>query len=439
MTESPIRHVPTVPFDPFIPRYSAFGGFYEPFEYTGWVDESISWKETCYIGDWSPMTKMRLSGPDAIRFFSDHTINSYAKFDIGQAKHAVFCNHNGKIMGEGILMRISEDVLHFTSGFAVPWAMYRLQAGDYDVVAEDVTEQYTIQQVQGPESLALLEEATGEDLRDIRFMRFRTVTIDGMKVELLRQGMAGEVGYELHGVWDEGAAVYERIWQLGQKRGIRRLGGRTKMVNHIEACFPTPTVDFVPAWFDEGLDDFRAWVQDKSYRPIEFFRNHSGSVATPDASALFRTPVELGWGKSVNFDHAFLGDEALRGEVADPKRIIRTLVWDNDDVLDIVASLFDKDEVPFKPFEWPRSFLGNVVADQVLVDGRQVGSTTSRCYSYFFREMISLAVLDVEHAEPGTRVEVVWGDPGSRQRRVGATVAPAPYKEDRRRVDVAAL
>ena len=79
MTEaSPIRHVPTVPFDPYVPRYSAFGGYYEPFEFTGWVDESMSWKEHCYIGDWSPMPKIRLVGPDALRFFSETTINSYA-------------------------------------------------------------------------------------------------------------------------------------------------------------------------------------------------------------------------------------------------------------------------------------------------------------------------------------------------------------------------
>jgi glycine cleavage system aminomethyltransferase T len=437
MTDSPIKHIPTVPYDPFVPRYSAFGGYYEPFETTGWVDESMSWKESCYIGDWSPMTKLRVSGPDAVRFFSDCTVNSYARFDVGQAKHAVFCNGNGNIMGEGILMRIAEDVLHFTSGFGVPWARYLLEKGDYDVVAEDVTEQYTIHQVQGPNSLALLQEATGEDLTDIRFMRFRKVAIDGMEFELLRQGMAGEIGYELHGDWNEGAAVYQRIVEVGQKYGIRRLGGRTKLINHIEACFPTPTIDFVPAWFDTGVEDFLEWVQNRSYRPVEFFRKHSGSVVTPDAHALFRNPVELGWGKSVKFDHSFLGDDALRAEVESPTRIIRTLVWNSADVVDTVASLFVKDETPFRPFEWPRSMLGDVIADRVLVDGVDIGQATSRAYSYYFREMISLAVLKVEHAEIGTEVEVIWGDEGYPQKRIRATVAPAPYKEDKRRANVA--
>lgn len=437
---SPIRRVPTVPFDPYIPRYSAFGGYYEPFEFTGWVDESMSWKNHCYIGDWSPMPKIRVVGPDAVRFFSETTINSYANFEIGQAKHAVFCNEHGNIMGEGILVREREDSIYLTSGFAAPWAQYLIERGEYDVEVTDITTELTLQQVQGPNSLALLEEATGENLRDIRFMRFRTASIDGMEVGILRQGMAGEIGYELHGKWEDGSAVYSRIWELGQKYGIRRLGGRTKMVNHIEACFPTPTVDFVPAWFDDGLDDYRQWVQDRSYRPIDFFKRHSGSVETDDAaSQLFRNPVELGWGKSVKFDHRFIGDEALKPIVENPTRVIRTLVWDPEDAIDILASLFSKDEEPYKPFEFPRGYLGDVVADRVLVNGDDIGQSTSRCYSYFFREMISLAVLDIEHAEIGNQVTVLWGDTAGRQKAVKARIAPAPYKEDRRRSEVGAL
>ena len=434
MSDSPIRHVPTVPYDPAIPRYNAFGGYFEPFEVTGWVDESMSWKNTCYIGDWSPMSKLRLTGPDAERFFSETTVNSYAAFEVGRAKHAVFCNANGNIMGEGVLVREAPDSIYLTSGFAVPWAQYLLDRGDYDVRAEDITTQMTLQQIQGPASLDLLEELTGESLRDLRFMRVQRAYIDGMPVDILRQGMSGEIGFELHGRWDEGEAVYRRALEVGAKYGIRRLGGRTKMVNHIEACFPTPTVDFVPAWFDRGVEDFLAWVQDRSWRPVEVFRKHSGSVVTDErATELYRTPYDLGWGRNVKFDHAFLGDAALRRLADHPPRTIRTLVWDHRDVLDVLGSLFDKEGTPYTPFEFPRGYLGDVAADRVLVDGEDVGQATSRCYSYFFREMISLAVLDTAHAELGAAVEVLWGAPDGPQKRIRATVAPAPYKTDRRR------
>ena len=32
-------------------------------EYTDWIDESMSWKETCYIGDWSFLWERRFRGP----------------------------------------------------------------------------------------------------------------------------------------------------------------------------------------------------------------------------------------------------------------------------------------------------------------------------------------------------------------------------------------
>ena len=81
--------------------------FGEP-EYTDWMEESKSWKETCYIGDWSFLWQRWFRGPDALKLFSDVAVNSFEKFDIGQSKHAVHCNKDGKIIHEGILSRFGE-------------------------------------------------------------------------------------------------------------------------------------------------------------------------------------------------------------------------------------------------------------------------------------------------------------------------------------------
>jgi glycine cleavage system aminomethyltransferase T len=415
-----------------------FGQQFEPYEYTDWIDESMSWKTHCYIGDWSPLMKLRIQGPEALDFFSGIIVNSVAKFDVGQAKHATLPNSDGKVMGEGILMRLAEDDFLFTSGPGSIWVTYKFAEGDFDATLTNVTAERSIQQVQGPTSLELMEEAAGEDLRDIGFMRFRPSSIAGKNVLLLRQGMAGEVGYEIHGNAEEAPAVYQHILELGRKYGIRRLGGRTKMVNHVEACFPTPTVDYVPAWY--GFDEeqkFRAHVKDAGYLPYEYFSTNSGSHEGP-VSELFFSPVELGWARSINGNHEFPGREVLLAEKESPVRGICTLVWNDEDVADVLMSYFRKDADPYDFMEWPRDFLGNVVADKVLVDGRQIGLTTSRCYSYYFREMLSLGVLETDFLEPGIDVEVVWGRPSGRQKTIRAKVAPAPYKTDRRKTDLTA-
>ena len=282
-----------------------------------------------------------------------------------------------------------------------------------------------------------MEKATGESLRDIGFMRFRETRIGNHSFLALRQGMAGEIGYELHGPIENAIEIYNRLFDVGHEFGIRRLGGRTKMVNHVEACFPTPSVDFVPAIFAEEQREFAEAYFSENARKI--YRTTDGSFAYSDIRELYRSPVELGWKKNVKFDHDFIGRNALEPEVTAPRRTIVTLVWNAEDVADVYASLFRKNSVPYQYMEIPRNVLGCVFADEVLKDETSVGISTSRCYSYYSREMLSLCVIDVALTTPGTEVTVTWGRPSGPQRRIRATVAPAPYKKDNRRVDVSHL
>ena len=430
-----LPHAPAVPLARKVPTYTRFGSTFEPWEYTDWIDESMSWKETCYIGDWSPLAKLRVRGRDALKFFSAIAVNSFAKFDIGQAKHIILCNDDGKIMGEGILMKNAEDDYLFTSGPGVAWADYQFRKGNYDAEAEQIGPSQFIIQVQGPNSLFLMEKATGESLRDIGFMRFRNTQIGNRRFAALRQGMAGEIGYELHGRIEDGPEIYKTLLDIGREFGVRRLGGRTKMVNHVEACFPTPSVDFVPAMYGENEREF---AETFTQNAREVYRLTDGSFEYRDISELYRSPVELGWKRNVKFDHDFIGRAALEPEVSDPKRTMVTLVWNSEDVVDVYASLFRKN-APYLYMEMPRNILGCVFADAVTADGHLVGVSTSRCYSYYFREMLSLCVLNVGLTKPGTAVTVTWGRPGGPQKAIRATVAPAPYKPDNRRADVAQL
>lgn len=431
-----LPHAPALPLAREVNTYTRFGRTFEPWEYTDWIDESVSWKDTLYIGDWSPLAKFRVVGPDALTFFSSIAVNSFAKFDIGQAKHVILCNGAGKIMGEGVLMRMAADDFLFTSGPGVAWADYQFRRGNYNAAASQLGNRQFILQVQGPQSLFIMEKVTGENLRDIGFMRFRDTQIGNMQFKALRQGMAGEIGYELHGPMEHAVAIYEAILNAGREFGIRRLGGRTKMVNHVEACFPTPSVDYVPAIFEDSEKEFALAYFSENARDV--YRTTDGSFECSDIRELYRTPVELGWKKNIKFDHDFIGREALEREVESPRRTMVTLVWNAEDVGDVFMSLFRKG-TPFRYMEMPRNILGCVFADAVLSGGNLVGISTSRCYSYYFREMLSLCVLDVSLAVPGSEVTVVWGRPGSPQKHIRATVAPAPYKRDNRRLDVSQL
>ena len=63
-------------------------------EFDGWMEEQMSWKETCYIGDWSFLWNLEVKGPEALELFSDISVNSFKNFAPGQAKHVIQCSKN---------------------------------------------------------------------------------------------------------------------------------------------------------------------------------------------------------------------------------------------------------------------------------------------------------------------------------------------------------
>lgn len=403
-------------------------------EYTDWLDESMSWKESCYIGDWSFLWDRVFSGPDAWRLLSDFSVNSFAKFDIDQSKHVIHCNRDGKVIHEGIVTRLSDDSFRMF-GRGTFWLDYQLRKGGYD--AQSSARDSFNFQVAGPKAIAVVEKASGRRLRDIGFMRNGEIEIAGVPVTALRQGMSGEPGFELQGAAEHASTVYQAILDAGRDFDLRRLGGRAVFINHLEACFPTIITDYMPAIFDEDMGEYLAEFRGNMPASTATF-NIAGSFEADDISAWYRSPVELGWGKNVKFDHDFRGREALEEEVANPRRLIRTLVWNADDVVDVYASLFRAGK-PYHFMEMPRDQRGFMYADKVLAGTSEIGVSTSRGYSYFYREMLSLCVIDVAHSEPGTEVTVVWGEPGEPQREIRARVAPAPYKPDNRRIDLTTL
>ena len=272
-------------------------------EYTDWIDESMSWKETCYIGDWSFLWERRFRGPDVLKLFSDISVNSFARFDIGQSKHVIHTNKNGKVIHEGILSRLgTEKFLLFGRGCF--WADYHLRHGKYNASSEP-DDLFNLQ-VSGPNAIYLLEKASGQSLRDVKFMHSGKIKIASVEMLALRQGMAGEIGFELQGPIKFREQVTAAVMDAGKEFGIRKLGGRAVFINHLEACFPTIITDYCPAMFDDDMEEYRTEFQAAMPGFATTF-NIAGSFEGNQISDWYRSPVELGWGKNIKFDHDFIG------------------------------------------------------------------------------------------------------------------------------------
>lgn len=439
--EKVFRHSIYVPFDKNVPLYQCSAKPYAiPWEYTGWRDETMSWKETCYLhGNLNPSPTFRIKGPEALKFLSDTCVNSFANFPVGTGKHAIMCNEEGLIMMDGVLLRLDED--DFITYWMAPYVVYSLEKGNYNAEGEVLTGRVFLFQIAGPRSLEVLEAASGDDLHDIRFMQHRLSIFNGIEVRVLRMGMAGTLAYELHGKVEHARSVYKAVLKAGDPFGIRRLGHRAYMMNHTESGFPQAYYHFPYPWAeDEGFAEFLTTAGGA----LGLAPCLAGSMG-PDIRLRYRNPVELGLAGMIKFDHDFIGRKALEKEVANPRRKMVTLVWNTKDIIDVYASQFEPGE-PYPNMDSPNHHTFEhgphiLYADQVLKDGKFIGVSSGRAYSYYFREMLSLCSVDLEYSAIGNEVVVLWGNPGTRQKEIRAKVSRFPYLIENRNqvVDVSKI
>jgi glycine cleavage system aminomethyltransferase T len=108
-------------------------------------------------------------------------------------------------------------------------------------------------------------------------------------------------------------------------------------------------------------------------------------------------------------------------------------------VVDIYRSLLEPGEeyrtldMPTTP-PWTHGMVGH--ADHLRKDAKPIGYSSGTIYSYYFRQVMSMACIDVEHSKIGTEVEVQWGDYGKRTKSVRATVERFPYLAESRNSDI---
>ena len=416
-----------------------------PREFTNWRDEQRAWQETCVLFNQSyHMTDMYLEGPDALKLLSALGVNSFKNFVVDKAKQFVACNHDGYVIGDAVLFYLDENLFNLVGRPSVHnWVQYHCETGGYDAEVErdersaarqgPIIRKVYRYQVQGPNAPKVMEKVTGKPVPEIKFFNMGAFTIAGKKVRALRHGMVGQPGWELFGPWEHGEEVLAAIVDAGQEFGLRLVGSRAYSSNTLESGWiPSP----LPAIYaGEKTRSYRRWLPAKGY---EATASLGGSFYSDDITDYYLTPYDIGYGSIVNFDHEFVGREALQKMAGHARREKVTLVWNSDDVVGVLRSLFADGDAA-KYIDFPSAVYSTLPYDKVLKGGGTVGVSTWSGYSYNERKMLSLAMLNVAHSQPGTEVTLVWGEEGGGslkptverhvQTKIRATVAPVPYSE----------
>ncbi|HET9481196.1 MAG TPA: aminomethyltransferase family protein [Candidatus Polarisedimenticolia bacterium] len=368
--------------------YREWSGYYSVSSYEVHHEHEYSAiRNAAALIDISPLFKYRVSGPDATRLVDRVITRDMRKVSIGQVVYTPWCDGQGKVIDDGTVSRLDENVYRWTAADpTLRWLA--LNARGLDVKLEDISEQVAALAIQGPTSAMILSRAADADLARLKYFRVTAGSIAGVPVDISRTGYTGDLGYEIWMPWGSATRVWDALMEAGRALDLMPAGMLALDVARTEAGLLLIDVDF------------------------------HGARKALIASQMY-SPFEMGLGRLVHLDKArFVGQKALARELqhGSARRIVGVEpVWDQ------VEAAYDAVGLP--P-QMPAS--ASRVAVPVYAEGAQIGRATTTAWSPTLKKLIGLATLQTPFVEPGTMVQMEITVDASRH-RVSARVVPTPF------------
>ncbi|MDQ0316437.1 aminomethyltransferase family protein [Amorphus orientalis] len=240
---------------------------------------------------------IEIRGPDAERLLNLAFTRDISRNRVGRCSYQIACDDRGGLLLDGVLVRLAEDRFWYgqADGDLSLWLMALGRGLDVDIRDPGVW----ISQVQGPDSLRILEAAVDGAYPDpFRYFDAAWVTIAGQEVVVTRSGYTNELGWEIYlGPEIDAGAVGDRILEAGREAGLRpvAIGGARR----IEAGLLNAGSDF-----DATVTPFAAGLG----AMVDFDKpDFVGKTALENADRRCRT-----WGLRVPGGVARLGDRLSR-------------------------------------------------------------------------------------------------------------------------------
>jgi aminomethyltransferase len=369
-------------------NYREWSGFYAVSVYeTHHEHEYNAIRNAAALIDVTPLYKYMITGRDATRFVNRIIARDINKVSVDQVIYCCWCDEDGKVIDDGTITRLEENRYRWTAADPnLRW--FRQNAFGFDVQIEDITEQLAALALQGPTSGKLLKSVADADIEHLKYFRKTSGTIGGVPLDISRTGYTGDLGYEIWIAWRDAVKVWDVLMDAGRRFDIHPAGMLALDVARIEAGLILADVDYISSK--------KALIPSQKY-----------------------TPAELGLGKLVHYDKEnFIGRQALLEEKkAGPQRLLVGLEMDWNEV----EALFDRMGLaPQTPATASR------VHVPVYKGREQVGKATSTTWSPLLKQLIALASVSPQHAEPGTKVQVEMTVEAVRH-KVAAAVRPLPF------------
>jgi len=184
-------------------------------------DEVRAVHESLGVIDVSTLGKLLVEGPEAADLLERLYPNRFADMKPGRIRYGVLTTDGGRIMDDGTIARLSDDLYYVTttstgSDAVTAWFEWWNAVWGYDAEIVNVTGGLAALNLAGPQARQALGRLTEDDVsaEGFRYLDAKEIEVAGVPCLALRIGFVGELGYELHLASPAAEHVWDRL--LGQ-------------------------------------------------------------------------------------------------------------------------------------------------------------------------------------------------------------------------------
>ena len=182
-------------------KFTEFGGWEMPLQYTSIVKEHLAVRATVGLFDLSHMGEFEVRGPGANAFVQKLSTNDVGRLTDGRVLYTLFCNEAGGIVDDLLIYRYTDNRYMLVVNAAniekdLAWIRSH---NDTEGKIKDVSEDTALIALQGPKAIDILNPFAPElDVSEISFFRFVVGEVAGIRTVISRTGYTGEIGFELY-------------------------------------------------------------------------------------------------------------------------------------------------------------------------------------------------------------------------------------------------
>ena len=320
-----------------------FAGYNMPVQYEGVKAEHETVRKGVGVFDVSHMGEFILKGNKVVDLLQKVTSNDASKMVDGQAQYTCMPNNDGGIVDDLIIYRKSETeffIVVNASNIEKDWNWISSH-NDLGVEMVNVSEDYSLLAIQGPNTAEALQSLTNIDLAAMKYYTFQIGEFAGVQdVMVSATGYTGSGGFELYIKNGDAAQVWDKVFEAGKSIDIKPIGLAARDTLRLEMGF---------CLYGNDIDDTTS-------------------------------PLEAGLGWITKFSKEFTNSQNLKAQKEEG--IKRKLVG---------FVLIDRG-IPRHDY---------IIND---VDGNQIGRVTSGTMSPTTNKAIGLGYVTVENAAIGTEI-----------------------------------